>query len=85
MDAVSNASQNVDKAKKALKGMAAGGGKKNAEAASQVQGNLTLAMNQLAAASSYVPFFLSLSFSKLILCLLMRADRARIIRQPRRI
>ena len=36
----------------------AAGGKKNAAAASQVSGNLTLAMNQLAAANAYVPYFL---------------------------
>jgi hypothetical protein len=55
---MSKASKNVEKAKTALKGMAAGG-KKNAAAAKEVSGNLTLAMNQLAAANSYVPFFLS--------------------------
>jgi hypothetical protein len=32
------------------------GGKKNAAAANQVKGNLTVAMNQLAAANSYVLF-----------------------------
>jgi len=48
---VSNANNHVKKAKNALKGMAAGG-KKNANVAKQVNGNLTLAMNALAAANS---------------------------------
>jgi hypothetical protein len=63
---VSGAADHVKKAKKALDAMAKGG-KKNAAAASQVSGNLTAAMNQLAAANSYV---LSLLF-----CLSLTRDR----------
>jgi hypothetical protein len=54
VDAVTTANEHVKKANKALKAMAAGG--KNDAAANQVTGNLTLAMNQLAAANSYVLF-----------------------------
>ena len=49
-----NAKEHVKKAKKALEAMSAGG-KNNAAAAKQVSGNLTLAMNEMAAANSYVP------------------------------
>jgi hypothetical protein len=62
---MSQASNHVKKAQNALEGIKAGG-KKNAAAAKEVNGNLTLAMNSLAGANSYVPFFL--------LCRLGRAD-----------
>jgi hypothetical protein len=69
---MSQASNHVKKAQKALKGIKAGG-KKNAAAAKEVNGNLTLAMNSLAGANSYVPFFL--------LCRLGRADLGFVARR----
>ena len=68
---MSKAGKNVKNAKKALDAMAKGG-KKNAAAANQVKGNLTVAMNQLAAANSYVLFFQFPVVSKLTLLALAR-------------
>jgi hypothetical protein len=62
--AVTNANKHVKKAKKALKAMEAGGKKKNAVAADEVSGNLTLAMDQLAAVNSYVEYFFPVLFCR---------------------